>query len=202
LSQGGVLLAVQVLIDRQPVTFNSADPVGDVFATAQLKLHTPGTVWPFRWVKVHDTSVDGTAPFNANALAKAAGATPFKRPENGRFLPGSDFRTFFFDPTGDTDANSGNQPELAARGAWGAIFRLDLNGPGLTGGLISLFFLGDAEHAAFDNITFPDGETMLVAEDRGDALHKQLNTLDSVWAFSIQRPEKSPRRLIALGRDE
>src|SRR5262249_10530584 len=109
LSAGGMLLAMQVLIDRQPVTFHASDPVGDVFSDNQLKLHTPGSAWPFRWVKVHDTSVDGTAPFNANAAAKAAGATPFKRPENLAFVPGTDFRTFFFDPTGDTNSNSGNQ---------------------------------------------------------------------------------------------
>ena len=30
-------------------------------------------------------------PFNANALAKATGGTPFKRPENGVFRPGSKF---------------------------------------------------------------------------------------------------------------
>ena len=42
-----------------------------------------------RWVTIHDTAADGTAPFNANTLAKAAEATPFKRPENGAFRPGS-----------------------------------------------------------------------------------------------------------------
>src|SRR5215469_5783534 len=29
-----------------------------------------------------------------------------KRPENAQFLPGSHFLTFFFDPTGDTNANA------------------------------------------------------------------------------------------------
>jgi secreted PhoX family phosphatase len=56
-----------------------------------------------RWVTIHDTATNGTAPFDANALAKAAGGTPFKRPENGLFRPGSQFRQFFFDATGDTD---------------------------------------------------------------------------------------------------
>src|SRR5262249_3874400 len=149
LSKGGQLYAIQVFIDRQPVTFHANDALGDVFSDAQLKLHTLGTKWPFKWVLVHDTNTDGTAPFNANALAKTAGATPFKRPENAQFLPGSNFRTFFFDPTGDTNANSGNQPELAARGAWGSIFRVDLSGPNLEGGQISIFFLGDQAHAAF-----------------------------------------------------
>ena len=41
------------------------------------------------WVTVHDTADDGTAPFNANDAAKARRRTPFKRPENGLFRPGS-----------------------------------------------------------------------------------------------------------------
>src|SRR5215468_4779038 len=84
-----------------------------------------GTSWPATWVLLHDTSVDGMQPFDANLKAKLAGATPFKRPENAQFLPGSGFNTFFFDPTGDTNSNSGNQAALAARGAWGSIFRVD-----------------------------------------------------------------------------
>ena len=70
-----------------------------------------------KWVTIHDTALNGTDPFDANALAKAGGATPFKRPENGAFQPGTDFRTFYFVITGDTDANAGSDPELAARGA-------------------------------------------------------------------------------------
>jgi uncharacterized protein DUF839 len=198
LSQGGKLQAIQVLVDNKAVVFNAADPSGDVFAVVQKQLHTPGTSYPFNWITVHDTAVDGTAAFNANAAAKTAGATPFKRPENGQFLPGSKFRTFFFDPTGDTNADSGNQPELAARGAWGSIFRVDQN-EDRTGGFISIAVLGDAEHSSFDNLTFADSQTLLAAEDRGDGLHKQLNRLDSVWAFSLGGGK--PKRFIALGRD-
>jgi secreted PhoX family phosphatase len=32
--------------------------------------------------------------------AKVAGATPFKRPENAQFIPGSGFKSFIFDATG------------------------------------------------------------------------------------------------------
>ncbi len=198
LSKGGKLQALQISIDGQPVVFNAADPVGDVFSENQLKLHTPGTSYPVRWVTVHDTAVDGTAAFNANAAAKAAGATPFKRPENAQFLPGSGFRTFFFDPTGDTNADSGNQPDLAARGVWGSIFRVDLNGS-RNGGRISVFVVGDADHSSFDNLAFADQNTLLAAEDRGDGLHTQLNKLDSVWAFSLHGSR--PKRFVALGRD-
>src|SRR5262249_61143404 len=127
------------------------------------------------------TAPAGFAAFSANAAAKAAGATPFKRPENAQFLPGSGFNTFFFCPTGDTDANSGNQPALAARGAWGSIFRVDFPGD-QAAGMISIVVLGDADHASFDNLAFTDTQTLLAAEDRGDGLHAQLNTLDSVWA--------------------
>jgi hypothetical protein len=182
-----------------PLTFHAADPVGDVFAEAQKKLHSYGNHFPVRFVTVHDTARDGFAPFDSNALAKAAGATPFKRPENGQFLPGFGFSSFFFDVTGDTNSDSGNQPELAARGAWGAIFRIDLD-CSRDDGILSLVFLGDAEHAAFDNLAFADPFTLLAAEDRGDGLHKQLNALDSVWAFDTFGPPE-PRRFIALGRD-
>ena len=181
LSAGGKLQALQVTINGQPLKFvpiDSAHPTGDVFSLNQLLLHTPGTAWPVRWVTVHDTAIDGTSAFDSNALAKAAGATPFKRPENAQFLPGSDFNTFFFDPTGDTNSNSGNNPDLAARGAWGSIFRVDL--PSFSEhGLISIFVLGDKDHSSFDNLTFDHTQTLLAAEDRGDGLHKQLNLLDS-----------------------
>ena len=76
-------------------------------------------------------------------------------------------------------------PVLAARGAWGGLFRVDLDGSRETGH-ISLVVLGDADHAAFDNITFVDDkDTVLVAEDRGDTLHDQLNKLDSIWAYRL-----------------
>jgi secreted PhoX family phosphatase len=148
---------------------------------------------------VHDTAVDGTAPFSANAAAKTALATPFKRPENGFFLPGSHFLTFFFCPTGDTDSLSGNVTELAERGAWGSIFRVDLNSDRASG-LISIFVLGDAVHSSFDNITFADETTLLTTEDRGNTLHTELNTLDSVWAYSVNGSQ-TPLRFVALGRD-
>lgn len=44
---------------------------------------------------MHDTAVDGGAPFCATSAAKHAGATPFKRPENGVFRPGTGFGEFY-----------------------------------------------------------------------------------------------------------
>ena len=199
LSKGGKLQALQVSIDGEPVVFHADDPSGDVFAEVQLQLHMLGTSYPVQWVTVHDTAVIGFDSFEANAAAKAAGATPFKRPENAAFLPGSGFRTFFFDPTGDTNANSGNLPELAARGVWGSIFRVDLDEDRNTG-TISIFALGDAVHSSFDNLTFADDNTLLAAEDRGDTLHSQLNRLDSIWAYRVN--DGSSSRFVALGRDK
>ena len=203
----GKLQALQVSINGNPMVFVPVDaqhPNGDTRSQNQLLLHTVGGSWPVQWVTIHDTAVDGTAPFDANAAAKALGATPFKRPENGEFQPGSHFRTFFFVVTGDTDNTAGTDPVLAARGAWGGVFRVDLNA-NRDGGNISLVVLGDANHAAFDNITFADdSDTILVTEDRGDTLHDQLNKLDSIWAYKLNRqhPDRSiVTRFIALGED-
>ena len=67
---------------------------------------------------------------------------------------------------------------------------------------MSIVVLGDPVHSSFDNLTFADTSTLLVAEDRGDKLHGQLNTLDSVWAFDVRGNNLNPRRLLALGRDQ
>jgi hypothetical protein len=198
----GKLQALQVTIHGSPLTFVPVDathPTGDVLSANQLNLHTLGTSWPVKWVTVHDTDVQGTAPFDSNAAAKAAGATPFKRPENGAFVPDSKFQSFVFAITGDTEAIAGNQPELAARGAWGGVFRVDLN-KNRDAGTISILVLGDADHASFDNVTFADKDVLLLTEDRGDTLHNQLNKLDSCWAYDIQG-HVSSARLVALGQD-
>lgn len=199
LSKGGKLQALQVSIDGNPLIFHADDPVGDVFSIDQVRLHTAGSTYPVQWVTIHDTAVDGTDSFNANAAAKTALATPFKRPENAVFKPGSHFLTFFVAVTGDTDSLSGSVVDLAERGAWGSIFRVDLNSDRL-GGWISLFVLGDSTHNSFDNVAFADATQLLAAEDRGNTLHTELNTLDSVWAYSING-SSAPLRFVALGRD-
>ena len=204
----GKLQALQVSINGSPVVFvpvDSGHPDGDTRSNNQLLLHTIGASWPVSWVTVHDTEVDGNTSFDANAMAKAAGATPFKRPENGQFQPGSNFRTFVFTITGDTSAVAGGDTVLAARGAWGGLFRVDLSADRETGH-ISLVILGDADHASFDNVTFVDDrDAVLLAEDRGDTLHDQLNTLDSIWAYKLNRehPERNVVvRYTALGQDK
>jgi hypothetical protein len=198
LAAGGKLQALQVRIGGNPVVFNANDPVGDTFAPAQRRLHTLGTNYPVRWVTVHDTAVDGISAFDANAAAKAANATPFKRPENLSFQPGAGFRSLYFATTGDTNADSGDVPALAKRGVWGAIFGVHLNAA-KTRGSIAIAVLGDAKHNSFDNIEFSSSSRLLVAEDRGDTLHGQLNALDSVWLYKLGDPKAE--RFIALGRD-
>src|SRR5262249_52088094 len=100
----GQLQALQVdsLQNGQPIMFHANDVDGDIINQDRKDLHTYGLKFKARWVTVHDTEVDGNNPFDANAAAKAAGATPFKRPENGVFRPGSEFRDFYFTETGDT----------------------------------------------------------------------------------------------------
>jgi secreted PhoX family phosphatase len=170
--------------------------------TPELKdLHTYGDSFDTRWVTVHDTEVDGTAVFNANAHAKAKSATPFKRPENGLFRPGIGFREFYFTETGDTSATStGN----AGFGGFGGIYKLAQVSPTANQGKLTLFFKGDLEHTSFDNIAFWDANHVVAVEDRGDGLHAQANALDSGWLFDVRANfagGAQPIRIIACGRD-
>ena len=200
LTKGGKLQALQVrkLDGSGSIQYQTASAL-----TQDIKdLHTYGNVFNTAWVTVHDTDVDGFAPFNANALAKAAGATPFKRPENGVFRPGTLFREFYFTETGDTSASStGN----AAHGGWGNLLRLTQSGPNATTGQLTLFYRGDLGHAGFDNIQFLTGSKLVVVEDRGDGLHTDGNALDSGWVFDVRQdysnPAVRPVRLLAEGRD-
>ncbi len=202
----GRLQALQVSVDGHPVIFHTTGTAvrDDALGADIARIHS-GERLHARWVTVHDTTVDGTASFNANQLAKDAHATPFKRPENGKFVPGSDFKSFVFDETGDTDVRGAGYPGAAERGGWGAVLRLDLDRAGGGDGTVRTIINGDAEHAAFDNVTFYDKETLLVAEDRGDTLHQQLNALDSTWSFDLDQPldkiTAKGKRLIAQGRD-
>src|SRR5262245_23934538 len=180
LGQGGTLYALRVAIDGMPIVFHANDPRGDTFTSPQhAMLRQPHTSWPADWVSVHtagpyvNAASCAAAGFDANAEAKKAGATPFKRPENGQFLPASHFNTFFFDETGDTDARAGQDPTvgaaLAARGTWGSIFRVDFPF-GDPVGEIRIVVTGSASQSSFDNLAFGPGEALLAAEDRGDTL--------------------------------
>jgi hypothetical protein len=204
LTQGKLqVLSVDSLANPgQKVTFHAGQPDADAHSQDVKDLHTYGKVLTTHFVTIHDTAVDGTAPFNANTLAKAKGGTPFKRPENGQFRPDKGFREFFFDETGDTD----NRTEVgAAYGGFGSVMKLQLDATGSNTGKLSLMYLGDATHTGFDNTSFWDKNNLVVVEDRGDTLHTQLATLDSGWVLDTRvdysKATNSPFRLLAQGRD-
>jgi hypothetical protein len=128
--------------------------------------------------------------------------TPFKRPENGVFRPGTHFGEFYFDETGDTNATS---VENSNAGGWASVFRLTQRDPSASSGRLSIFFKGDQAHAGLDNIEFLSRDTLGVVEDAGDTLHSQRNALDSGFALDVEadysEPGNQPLRWLAEGRD-
>ena len=185
LGAGGELQALQILReDGTPATADQlqADP-SDQFI---VDLHTYGTTFKTRWVTVHSgTSGD----FDATAAAKAAGATPMKRPENGVFRPGSDFREFYFTETGDTTATS------TLPGAFGGVFRLAQSSPSADTGRISIAVVGNLTHTGLDNLSFLTKDDLLVVEDAGDTLHEQRNALDSGYLYRLGRGQSSSHQI-------
>jgi hypothetical protein len=200
LKAGGKLQVLQVKSKAHAgaIVFHANDVDGDISSQDQKDLHTYGNVFQTAWVTIHDTAVEGSSPYDANAAAKAAGGTPFKRPENGLFRPGTNFSEFIFDATGDTSALT----EAAAFGGFGAIFRLHLSGDS---GTLSLVFRGDLTHTGLDNCGFWDQNRIVFVEDAGDGLHGQRNALDSAYLFDLNtdysNPANKPVRVLAEGRD-
>ena len=200
LTKGGVLQALQVVNGNHPITFHAGQADADILGQDVLDLHTYGKRFSTRWVTLHDTAIDGTAPFNANTLAKAESATPFKRPENGQFRPDSQFGSFLFDETGDTNALT---EAGAARGGFGAVFRLDL-GKGSGDGTLSMLYRGDVAHTGLDNVTFLSRDLVTFVEDAGDGLHTQRNAFDSAFVLDVTADYshgRQPVRILAAGRD-
>jgi len=194
------VLQVTSLRSGQPIAFH--DPATDTLSPDVGDLHTYGKVFKTSWVSIHDTAVDGTTPYSANALAKAKGGTPFKRPENGQFRPGTDFREFLFDETGDTDART---EAGATFGGFGGVFKLTQHSPSADSGTLQLVFLGDVAHTGLDNCSFVSKNDIVFVEDAGDNLHAQRNALDSAYVIDLTAnyadPSQVPARLIAEGRD-
>ncbi len=196
----GRLQALQVLnASGTPITFDSQ---AALTSPDQVALHTYGNTFRTRWLTVHDTAVQGNAPFDANAAAKAANATPFKRPENGQFRPDDGFKQFFFDETGDTDANS---PENPTAGGWGSVMKLTQSSPSADTGRLTMFYKSDEAHSGFDNVAFLSRDVISFVEDAGDGLHTQRNALDSAYAFNVKvdysDPANQPVRWLAEARD-
>jgi hypothetical protein len=196
----GKLQALQVLNDAgAPITQASQTPVN---SPDQLAVHTFGKSFKTKWVTVHDTATAAPGAFNANQAAKDANATPFKRPENGNFRPGTQFREFYFDETGDTNATS---VENDTAGGWGSIFKLTQRDPSADEGTLTIFAKGDKEHAGFDNTGFLSSTQLGVVEDAGDTLHGQRNALDSGYVYDTNadysNPATKPVRWLGEGRD-
>lgn len=201
LTHGGTLEALQIKRrNGAPVTAEDlARNPSDSFIG---NLHRFGTSFNTRWVTVHSGT---TEAFDATAAAKAAHATPLKRPENGVFRPGSNFREFYFTETGDTSTDS------TLPGAYGGVFRLRQKSPTAHTGTISIAAVGNRAHTGFDNISFLTRRKLLVVEDAGDTLHTQRNALDSGYLYQLShrghgdrhRAGAAPRpvRWLAEGRD-
>jgi secreted PhoX family phosphatase len=206
LTAGGRLQVLQVrsiATPGTPITFHSGAADADIINQDQKDLYTYGTSFSTTWVTVHDTAVDGTAPFSANALAKAAGGTPMKRPENGVIRPGTDFREFYFTATGDTD----NRTEAgSAYGGFGGVFKLCQDDPTADTGTLSLVYRGDQAHTGLDNVSFSTKLDLIAVEDAGDTLHTQRNAFDSAYDIELTTDygapgAPDPTRVLALGRD-
>jgi hypothetical protein len=198
--ENGRLEALQVLNQAgAPITFDTEAALNN---SDQVALHTYGVVLKTRWVDVHDTATQGDTAFNANLAAKAAGATPFKRPENGQFRPGSKFTEFYFDETGDTNATS---PENGTAGGWGSIMKLTQSSPDAAAGTITMFYRSNEATAGFDNVTFLSRDAVTFVQDAGDTLHTQSGILDSGYVFDVgtdySNPANQPLRWLAEGRD-
>ena len=202
---GGALQVLQVeslATPGQPIVFHPGQAEADITSQDVHDLHTYGLSFATKWITIHDTTTDGFAPFDANALAKTAGGTPFKRPENGQFRPGVGFTEFYFTETGDTNADT---QAGSAFGGFGGIMKLVQTSPDADVGTLSPFYVGDVDHTGLDNLTFLTDTLLLSGEDRGDSLHAQHNALDSVWMFDTTAdygvPASQPVRIVAEGRD-
>ena len=144
LSKGGKLQVLQVLDQyAKPIAFHDGKVNDDILAPIQAYLYGYGFELSTRWVTIHDTDKDGMAEFDANAAAKAAMGTPFKRPENGQFRPAAGFKEFYFTATGDTNIKT-EAGEI--NGGFGGIFRLTQKSPSADTGRISIILRGDAAH--------------------------------------------------------
>jgi hypothetical protein len=203
LGQGGKLQVLQVasLAHAGPIVFHPGQAEADILSQDVADEHSYGKTFRTTWLTIHDTAVSGTTTaFDANALAKASGGTPFKRPENGQFQPGSKFKTFYFDETGDTNSLT---EAGAGHGGFGSVMQLTQD-PNKNSGTLRLFYLSDAAHSAFDNVTFYDKTHMIFVQDMGDGMHAQINALDSAFLFDSNGDYAhgaQPVKILAEGRD-
>ena len=200
LTKGGRLQVLQVISGNNPIVFSAQASDADILGQDIADLHTCGKTFTTRWITIHDTATAGSAPFDANAAAKAAGGTAFKRPENGVFAPDGSFRDFYFTETGDTNADT---EAGAAHGGFGAIMHLSQN-PRTDNGNLTMLYRGDLTHTGLDNISFVGRHQLVAVEDGSDVLHTQRNALDSGYLFDTTADYGNgaqPTRVLAQGRD-
>lgn len=191
---------LQLVNGDHPITFSATANDADILGQDIADLHTYGKTFGTHWLTIHDTASAGSDPFDANALAKAAKATAFKRPENGVFNPDGTFRDFYFTETGDTNANT---EAGAEHGGFGAIMHLTQS-PNSDDGTLNMFYRGDLAHTGLDNIQFVGDHQLAAVEDAGDKLHTQRNALDSGYLFDTSKnygQGGQPIRFLAQGRD-
>jgi hypothetical protein len=218
LTKGGRLEVLQVMAaDGKPVAFTSPAKDDDKEKAAQLAAaaadagiaaqgvkdqYSYGKTLKTLWIAIHDTAKDGTSPFDANKLAKAAGGTPMKRPENGQFRPGSNFTEYYFTATGDTNAETEAGSE---GGGFGGIFRLKQSGAAAAEGELSLVYRGDKDHSGFDNLAFFTASELAIVEDAGDGLHSQRQAFDAGYLLDVTKDYSTgaqPVRFLVNGRDD
>ncbi|MEA2385590.1 MAG: hypothetical protein QOH72_5561 [Solirubrobacteraceae bacterium] len=211
LTKGGKLQVLQVesLKTGDPIAFHDGQVEQDISSQDTIDLHSYGNTFKTTWVTIHTAAAGDTTPYDSNALAKAAKGTPFKRPENGVFQPGTRFRSFAFTETGDTDIRT----EIGSKGGgFGDVQMLEQRSPTADEGTLHVLFRGDPAHAAFDNIQWLTARTVGVVEDRGDTFHTQGNApnapdgaLDSGWAIDAtvdhSKTDAGVTRFLAEGRD-
>ena len=202
LTAGGKL---QVLQARDaygnPIVFHDGNANGDILAPAQKLLFGYGNEVLTSWITIHDSDTDPAKPFDANALAKAANGTPFKRPENGQFRPGTGFKEFYFTATGDTNAKTEAGAEY---GGFGGVFRIVQSAPSADKGRLAMVYRGDVAHTGFDNLSFLTDTQLLVVEDGGDKLHAQRNAYDSGYIVDVTADytSKDAIRFLAQSHDD
>src|SRR5919197_2976312 len=203
LTRGGTIQALQVLdADGDPITWGVGQTADAAAFTPSVKaLHTCGETFKTKWITIATTTAASAGPGpDDNLLAQSQGATPFKRPENGQFRPGSKFIQFYFDETGDTNATSSAN---AGYGGWTTVQMLTQD-PASDSGTLQVFYTGDEEHAGFDNVAFFDRDHIAFVEDAGDTLHIQRGKLDSGYLFDVTQNYcggAEPVRFLAQGRD-
>ncbi|MEO6607326.1 MAG: alkaline phosphatase PhoX, partial [Aestuariivirga sp.] len=202
LMKGGKLQALQIMTaDGKPIVFTKDNLDGDILSDAMKQRYAYGIALKTKWVLVHDTAKDGTTPFKANDMAKAAMATPLKRPENGVFRPGSDFKQFYYTETGDTNIETEAKEEF---GGFGGVFKIEQASNTADEGTVSIVYRGTKDRSGFDNIQFASADTLFVVEDAGDKMHSQRKFLDNGYAFDLTQDYGKggePVRFLAEGRD-